>query len=461
MTNTRLAGSSSPSGRRTASASAAPLDPKSTAESFSYVAEPTLRFVVDLPRRPEDEDVDLAAGAVTSTSASNNAPVVVAPLASATSPAATGTSSSVAGSASEANGATQKRKRRMSLGAILHRKTPSHGETHSAPPVNAPRIEDSSHSQPATFGEGSAMPQPSTATDDGATESAATLPNRSAAGSRPLPAASVSLQGSHTSPSASYQLDSPAQSGALVEDTLEPILHSVASLPPSFNETIRFDSRPSLADADNFSGSSQGSLLGGSAASVASTAPTSPGTVSHDIRSSGAVEASADSTHVAFGKAQDGTRGQHSIPPLQRLPPKPDPRPPQVQHYLAQVSLASANRPYWRRQVRDTPATARRDLPSELTATAPQFPLTPPRLASAPCERPPRPRTRSLLHCRRVLSARAGSPILAGSRATLRACRFPTCRIGTLRRDNSHGRPREVVVVRLRRRRHPDLLHRA
>ncbi|GAA5962015.1 hypothetical protein JCM8115_002881 [Rhodotorula mucilaginosa] len=256
----------------------------SKADSFSYVAEPTLRFVTDLPLRPENES-EANLDRETSLVSASAAPVVVvdspSPLLAASS--SSNPASSEANHPADPNHA--KRKRRVSLGALLHhhkKSGGSHGSA-SAPAGALPASSiDSARASPVPRPAPGAMP--SSSSNGGPTM-------QPLASDAPMSMSSSEFlaqtepehisQGPHFFPARSRR----SELGA-VEAHPPPISHHPTASPP-LSQSISAgrssldsseEQRPTLTETEAFSGSSQGSLVGAtSCPSVASTAPTSPG----------------------------------------------------------------------------------------------------------------------------------------------------------------------------------------
>lgn len=256
----------------------------SKADSFSYVAEPTLRFVTDLPLRPENES-EANLDRETSLVSASAAPVVVvdspSPLLAASS--SSSPASSEANHPADPNHA--KRKRRVSLGALLHhhkKSGGSHGSA-SAPAGALPASSiDSARASPVPRPAPGAMP--SSSSNGGPTMQ----PLASDAPMSMSPSEFLAQtepehisQGPHFFPARSRR----SELGA-VEAHPPPISHHPTASPP-LSQSISAgrssldsseEQRPTLTETEAFSGSSQGSLVGAtSCPSVASTAPTSPG----------------------------------------------------------------------------------------------------------------------------------------------------------------------------------------
>ncbi|GAA5879406.1 hypothetical protein JCM3774_005231 [Rhodotorula dairenensis] len=261
-------------------------------ESFSYVAEPTLRFVADLPIRSESAEADSEPPSFAHSAPAAVASAVVVVDSSSPRLAGTGVGAQTtpdspllpATEPNHADGSSQaKRKRRMSaLGSLLHHKkatTSSHGDrgarTGTAPP--APR-------NPVDAAR--TIPAPAAAVSgNGATRS-----REPSASATPTCVSSTEFlaqtQPAHASRGPDFfppRARSSAGPGELDAAAVgAPPIFAPASPPPQPSSGFRssHDSdyqRPSLAETEAFSGSSQGSLVGTSCPSVTSTAPTSPG----------------------------------------------------------------------------------------------------------------------------------------------------------------------------------------
>ncbi|GAA5989596.1 hypothetical protein JCM10908_000547 [Rhodotorula pacifica] len=273
-------------------------------ESFSYVSEPTLRFVVDLAPRPElDSEDDRQSPA----SAPALAPVSAAPphLASAPTTATASFGSSASASTATHTAGEAKRKRRMSLGALLHHKKSAHSDS-SSTPTGAVR---SQQAQPQSIRPSVASAQTAAGGMGGSTRATDSPSASSPNDDGPLsmsPAQSFAhsygeriSQGSDYFPS---RARTSTDSGAVEPPASSSNRGASPPLQPGSAVRSSFDSdgRPSLTEAEALSGSSQDSLAGAPCPSVTSTAPTSPG--SH-LRER---EDSLDSNETELGQQEEG-----------------------------------------------------------------------------------------------------------------------------------------------------------